>query len=198
MSFFKVKNRTVFVASSLIVLWLFYINGIQRFSLQQSVEYLNNELKEYVIAKPGYFSDLVLNLSSSRGVWDERQHRVFTLLRPEHCELSYWMRSAGSTSTARINIRLSELDIEGMTEGDSTVEVFLSKEAPSIIVEIQAKDMTLEQCEKINGYYGGGCWYGFKTRSVRFFTLHADDFGEKLSQLIKQCGARGVTGLIYK
>ena len=196
MSFFKVKNRPVFVASSMIVLWLLYVNAIQRFSLQQSVEYLNNELKEYVTAKPSDFSDLVLNLSSSRGVWDKRQHRIFTLLRPEHCELSYWMSSAGSTSMARVNIRLWDLDSDGLTEGLSTVDVFLRRDTPSIVVEIQEKDMTLEQCEKINGYYGGGCWYGFKTRSVRFFTLHADDFGRKLSRLIKQCGRWGVIGLI--
>lgn len=196
MSFFKVKNRPVFVASSMIVLWLLYVNAIQRFSLQQSVEYLNNELKEYVTAKPSDFSDLVLNLSSSRGVWDERQHRIFTLLRPEHCELSYWMSSAGSTSMARVNIRLWDLDSDGLTEGLSTVDVFLRRDTPSIVVEIQEKDMTLEQCDKINGYYGGGCWYGFKTRSVRFFTLHADDFGRKLSRLIKQCGRWGVIGLI--
>lgn len=196
MSFFKVKNRPVFVASSMIVLWLLYVNAIQRFSLQQSVEYLNNELKEYVTAKPSNFSDLVLNLSSSRGVWDERQHRIFTLLRPEHCELSYWMSSAGSTSMARVNIRLWDLDSDGLTEGLSTVDVFLRRDTPSIVVEIQEKDMTLEQCDKINGYYGGGCWYGFKTRSVRFFTLHADDFGRKLSRLIKQCGRWGVIGLI--
>lgn len=187
MSFFKVKNRPVFLASSMIVLWLFNVNAIQRYSLQQRVEYLNNELKEYTLSKPKEFNNLVLNLSSSLGVWDEKQHRYFTLLRPEHCELSYWMRSARSTSIARININVSELDIEGMTEAESTIEVFLRKEAPSIIVEIQAKEMTVEQCEKINGYYSGGCWYGFKTRSVRFFTLNAKDFGEELSRLIKQC-----------
>lgn len=191
MSFFKVKNRPVFIVSSVIVLWLLYVNAFQRFYLQNSVSALNAELSEYVNARPNEFENLVLNLSSSLGVWDEKQHRRFTLLSPEHCDLSYWMRSAGSSSIARINIRVKDLDSDGITVGASTVEVFLHKDAPSVIVEIQAKDMTVEQCQRIDGYFAGGCWYGFKTRSVRFYTLHTDLFGRELGNLIRQCAPVG-------
>lgn len=188
MSFFKVKNRPVFIVSSMIVLWLIYVNVIQRYSLEKSVRFLNAELNDYVKSRPDDFDKLVLNLSSSRGVWDEKRHRIISLLNPEHCELSYWMRSTGSTSTARINIRLRDFDMDGMTEGASTVEVFLRSNAPSIIVEIQEKDMTVEQCERIDGYYAGGCWYGFEARTVRLYTLNVPDFRRRLTVLIKQCG----------
>ena len=184
----RIKNRPVFVVSSIIVLWLLYVNVVQRFFLQQSVEYLNNELKDYVAANPKEFNNLVLNLSSSLGVWDEQQHRVFTLLNPEHCELSYWMSSVGSNSLARINIRLGDLDVDGITEGLSTVDAFLHRNAPSIIVELRLDERTLEQCEKMNGYFAGGCWYGFEARSVRFFTLEPKSFSQGLDRIIKQCG----------
>ena len=184
----RIKNRPVFVVSSIIVLWLLYVNVVQRFFLQQSVEYLNNELKDYVAANPKEFNNLVLNLSSSLGVWDEQQNRVFTLFNPEHCELSYWMSSVGSNSLARINIRLGDLDVDGLTEGLSTVEAFLNRTAPSIIVELRLDERTVEQCEAMNGYYAGGCWYGFEARSVRFFTLEPKNFLQGLTRIIRQCG----------
>ena len=191
MRFFKVKNRPLFVISLMIVLWLIYINVLQRYPLQEKVEYLNNGLMEYSVARPEGFDDLALGLSSNLGTWDDTQHRVVTLLRPEHCEVSYWMRSAGSNSLARVHVLLWDLDIEGMTAGGSTVEVFLHRDAPPITVEMQAQDMTVEQCETIGGYYSGGCRYNFETRAVRFFTLNPASFAEALSRLIRQCGGEG-------
>ena len=188
----RIKNRPVFVVSSLIVLWLLYVNVVQRFSIQREVEYLNNELKAYVSANPKEFDNLVLNLSTSLGVWDEQQHRVFTLLRPEHCDVSYWMRSVGSNSLARINIPLGDLDVDGLTEGLSTVEAFLNRDAPSLMVQLKLDERTVEQCEIMNGYYAGGCWYGFEARSVRFFTLEPKNFLQGLNRSITQCsGGRG-------
>jgi hypothetical protein len=186
----RIKNRPVFIVSTTIVLWLLYVNVLQRFSLQQGIEYLNNELKDYVIANPKEFDNLVLNLSSSLGVWDEQQHRVITLLRPEHCDVSYWMSSVGSNSQARIDIGLEDLDLDGITEGLSSVEAFLQRDAQSIIVELRSGERTLEQCEIINGHYAGGCWYGFETRSVIFFTLKPKSFAQELSRIVKRCGGK--------
>ena len=184
----RIKNRPIFVVSTAIVLWLLYVNVIQRLSIQPGVEYLNNELKEYVIANPKEFDNLALNLSSSHGVWDEQQHRVVTLLRPEHCEVSYWMSSVGSNSQARINIGLEDIDLDGITEGLSTVEAFLQRGARSIIVELRSEERTLEQCEIMNGFYSGGCWHGFEARSVIFFTLKPKSFAQELSLIVKRCG----------
>ena len=184
----RIKNRPVFILSTTIVLWLLYVNVIQRFYIQQGIEYLNNELKGYVIANPKEFDSLVLNLSSSLGVWDEQQHRVVTLLRPEHCDVSYWMSSVGSNSRARINISLKDLDLDGITEGLSTVEAFLQRDAQSIIVELRSGEKTLEQCDIINGHYSGGCWHSFEARSVIFFTLKPKSFAQELSRIVKRCG----------
>lgn len=184
---FRIKNRPVFIVSLIIVLWLLYVNVIQRYFLQQSVQYLNTELKKYAISNPKEFENLALNLSSSLGVWDEQQHQVVTLLRPEHCEVSYWMGSVGSNSLARINISFQGIDIDGITEGLSTVEAFLHKDSRSIVVELRLEERSFEQCEIMNGYYAGGCWYGFETRSVRFFTQKPKDFAQELRWIIKQC-----------
>jgi hypothetical protein len=188
MSFFKVKNRPLFAVASMIVLWLLFLNVVQRFSLESKIEYLNTELKEYSIERPDDFDALVLNLSTSLGAWDDTKHQVFTLLRPEHCELSYWMSSGGSNSLAKINIRLRDLDLDTFTEGVSAVEVFQHRNLPSIFIDMLAREMTVEQCEGIGGYYSGGCRYGLTTRSVRFYTFNAARFRRTLRSLIMQCG----------
>lgn len=188
MKFFRIKNRPSVVVSSMIVVWLIYVNVFLRFSLHEKVEYINDALGEYSASKPEDFETLVLGLSSNLGFWDDTKHRVVTLLRPEHCALSYWMGSAGSESLAKVNILMHHLDGGGITEAPYAVDVFLLRDAPSIIVDLQAADMTVEQCEEIDGYYSGGCRYTFETRSVRFFTLQTAGFPEMLGRLIKQCG----------
>jgi hypothetical protein len=191
MSFLKVKNRPLFFVALSIVLWLLFVNVFQRFSVAKKVENLNAELKLYSTERPDHFESLVLNLSTNRGVWDDTKHRVVTLLKPEHCELSYWMSSKGSNSLARINMPLHNLDIDGITEGEKTVEIFLIANAPSIIVELLAREMRFEECFRIGGYFSGGCRYEFLTRSVRFFTLNPVIFRQKLKHLIMQCGGGG-------
>jgi hypothetical protein len=188
MSFLQIKNRPLFFVASSIVLWLLFVNVFQRSAAANRVENLNTELKMYSTERPDHFESLVLNLSTNRGVWDDTKHRVITLLKPEHCELSYWMGSKGSNSLARINMRLRDLDIYGITEGATTVEIFLLANAPSIIVELQARELQFEQCFRMGGYYSGGCRYEFLTRSVRFFTLHPVIFRQQLKHLIMQCG----------
>lgn len=188
MVFLKVKNRPFVVVASLIVLWLLFVNVFQRFSIAKTVENLNIELKEYSIERPDHFDSLALTLSTNLGDWDETKHRVITLLRPEHCELSYWISSRGSNSIARININVQDLNVDGITEEVSVVEAFLKRDAPSIVAEIRARELSLEQCERIGGYYGGGCRYEFSTRSIRFFTLHPAYSTQQLKNLILQCG----------
>jgi hypothetical protein len=190
MRLFKIQNRPLFVVCSLIVLWLLFVNVVQRYSVAAKIENLNVELREFSTERPDYFEALLLSLSTNHGVWDETKHRVITLLKPEHCELSYWMSSRGSDFLLRINLHLRNLDINGITEGDKTVEIFLHANAPSIIVDLQAREMQFEQCFRIGGYYSGGCRYEKVTRSVRFFTLHPAFFREQLKHLIMQCGGR--------